>query len=64
MLRDEFVAKRGFFTSVVVLIFFPQKSDGKNLSIVSHYFSDSDVPSEMQEEDGIQYKFQVYQRDI
>lgn len=26
--------------------------------------SDPDVPSEMQEEDGIQYKFQVYQRDI
>lgn len=27
-------------------------------------FSDPDVPSEMQEEEGIQYKFQVYQRDI
>jgi len=26
--------------------------------------SDSDVPSEMQEDNGIQYKFQVYQRDI
>jgi len=26
--------------------------------------SDPDVPSEMQEENGIQYRFQVYQRDV
>lgn len=29
-----------------------------------YFLSDPEVPSEMQEEDGIQYKFQVYQRDF